>query len=208
MVSRPPSLRGSSPLTRGKPWLAWHRMPRERLIPAHAGKTGERGCETVIFRAHPRSRGENKPQSRPDAESWGSSPLTRGKHRAMGWSLFGWWLIPAHAGKTGRRHSRCMAARAHPRSRGENEAERTVWLTFAGSSPLTRGKPEAGRPRREQGGLIPAHAGKTTHEVQVKLCLPAHPRSRGENRLFAFKGVGGVGIRRSGGGSVGGSFGG
>ena len=27
-------------------------------------------------------------------------------------------------------------------------------------------------------------------------------------RLFAFKGVGGVGIRRSGGGSVGGSFGG
>ena len=32
------------------------------------------------------------------------------------------------------------------------------------------------------------------------------PKSR--NRLFAFKGVGGVGIRRSGGGSVGGSFGG
>ena len=29
-----------------------------------------------------------------------------------------------------------------------------------------------------------------------------------QNRLFAFKGVGGVGIRRSGGGSVGGSFGG
>ena len=29
-----------------------------------------------------------------------------------------------------------------------------------------------------------------------------------ENRLFAFKGVGGVGIPRSGGGSVGGSFGG
>ena len=28
------------------------------------------------------------------------------------------------------------------------------------------------------------------------------------NGLFAFKGVGGVGIRRSGGGSVGGSFGG
>ena len=29
-----------------------------------------------------------------------------------------------------------------------------------------------------------------------------------DNRLFAFKGVGGVGIPRSGGGSVGGSFGG
>ena len=37
---------------------------------------------------------------------------------------------------------------------------------------------------------------------------PSSPaRTRG-NRLFAFKGVGGVGIRRSGGGSVGGSFGG
>ena len=38
---------------------------------------------------------------------------------------------------------------------------------------------------------------------------PAHERAPGPRiRLFAFKGVGGVGIRRSGGGSVGGSFGG
>ena len=35
----------------------------------------------------------------------------------------------------------------------------------------------------------------------------AQQRAR-DIRLFAFKGVGGVGIRRSGGGSVGGSFGG
>ena len=40
--------------------------------------------------------------------------------------------------------------------------------------------------------------------------LGCHARRllRAEKRLFAFKGVGGVGIRRSGGGSVGGSFGG
>ena len=52
---------------------------------------------------------------------------------------------------------------------------------MVGSSPLTRGKPHNPPLRRLRYRLIPAHAGKTAHEVQVKLCLPAHPRSRGEN---------------------------
>ena len=77
-----------------------------------------------------------------------------------------------------------------------------------GSSPLTRGKPALGEVVEGGLGLIPAHAGKTGRQAAHQRHEPAHPRSRGENRLFAFKGVGGVGIRRSGGGSVGGSFGG
>ena len=54
-----------------------------------------------------------------------------------------------------------------------------------GSSPLTRGKllnvPRIGLVRR----LIPAHAGKTATR-QLRLYMrEAHPRSRGENNLFA-----------------------
>ena len=50
---------GSSPLTRGKHNFARARVIRERLIPAHAGKT--KAALHVIYapRAHPRSRGEN-----------------------------------------------------------------------------------------------------------------------------------------------------
>ena len=54
-------------------------------------------------------------------------------------------------------------------------------LVAIGSSPLTRGKPFGGLCVHGQGGLIPAHAGKTT---AVRQCLQsggAHPRSRGEN---------------------------
>ena len=71
---------GSSPLTRGK------RHPLKKLatplglIPAHAGKTMQRGRTSTSARAHPRSRGENRYPV--GSESWcqGSSPLTRGKH--------------------------------------------------------------------------------------------------------------------------------
>ena len=90
-------------------------------------------------------------------------------------------LIPAHAGKTSWQAGPAPPTPAHPRSRGENrDAVNGVFARF-GSSPLTRGKPEAGRPRREQGGLIPAHAGKTFAWVVGGLFAQAHPRSRGEN---------------------------
>ena len=70
---------------------------------------------------------------------------------------------------------------AHPRSRGENTRRPVFRSPAKGSSPLTRGKPEAGRPRREQGGLIPAHAGKTRPRRGDAWPTRAHPRSRGEN---------------------------
>ena len=50
-----------------------------------------------------------------------------------------------------------------------------------GSSPLTRGKLAIRRGREVQGGLIPAHAGKTTGRARPAGQRRAHPRSRGEN---------------------------
>ena len=71
---------GSSPLTRGKLTGADVWGGTERLIPAHAGKTGPRAGIVFAWEAHPRSRGENRfsPPDWPDVS--GSSPLTRGKH--------------------------------------------------------------------------------------------------------------------------------
>ena len=111
----------------------------------------------------------------------GSSPLTRGKRLSAQKPSTASGLIPAHAGKTRRRHSGCMAARAHPRSRGENFASTVPMVLAGGSSPLTRGKPGQARKCLEGVRLIPAHAGKTARLTCSPWAGWAHPRSRGEN---------------------------
>ena len=116
------------------------------------------------------------------ARLMGSSPLTRGKLGPpirVGDSTR---LIPAHAGKTGKRNERIDDYRAHPRSRGENLNAKDTAGRPLGSSPLTRGKLGVRGANRVGGGLIPAHAGKTAPNSVPNSWYSAHPRSRGENR--------------------------
>ena len=91
---------GSSPLTRGKPAAKRASMLIGGLIPAHAGKTSKSGGWGRIFRAHPRSRGENSISGLIVDRATGSSPLTRGKRFGGFGGVPGVGLIPAHAGKT------------------------------------------------------------------------------------------------------------
>ena len=113
--------------------------------------------------------------------TWGSSPLTRGKHRVPGRGHHRHGLIPAHAGKTTFGCTSCGEHGAHPRSRGENPISRAASAAEDGSSPLTRGKLVATSTGTAPSGLIPAHAGKTPRRRTSSAALPAHPRSRGEN---------------------------
>ena len=172
---------GSSPLTRGKPtsWTWTVRSPG--LIPAHAGKTQRFHACPILWWAHPRSRGENASQVVGLDGIRGSSPLTRGKHSGGLASRRSRGLIPAHAGKTSSRCSRSTKQWAHPRSRGENHMPSRTRSAPTGSSPLTRGKPPGRPPGEVGGGLIPAHAGKTSVAWSVPSSPWAHPRSRGEN---------------------------
>ena len=72
-------VRGSSPLTRGKPPPSGRYQAVPRLIPAHAGKTARRAHIHDLGAAHPRSRGENASIADRRSRARGSSPLTRGK---------------------------------------------------------------------------------------------------------------------------------
>ena len=65
---------------------------------------------------------------------------------------------------------------------------------MTGSSPLTRGKPRSSPHRHTTGGLIPAHAGKTSVAPTEPCRASAHPRSRGENEVV-------IALVRSGAGS-------
>ena len=172
---------GSSPLTRGKHRLADRLQDRERLIPAHAGKTARPQSRSRAPAAHPRSRGENSFRRDSAGIKGGSSPLTRGKpprvRRAGGQQR----LIPAHAGKTRCDRRRGRSYGAHPRSRGENSFAKPLKARENGSSPLTRGKPRPTRSPVRTRRLIPAHAGKTDRIAPSLTLRTAHPRSRGEN---------------------------
>ena len=172
---------GSSPLTRGKPPDGSRATANRRLIPAHAGKTRPGRPRRGWRGAHPRSRGENRRRGRELFRLAGSSPLTRGKRRTCQLFPFGCRLIPAHAGKTRMRPRSRAVRRAHPRSRGENGLLHGLDEEGAGSSPLTRGKPDQDPEPVGHVGLIPAHAGKTARAPVISSAQAAHPRSRGEN---------------------------
>ena len=178
---------GSSPLTRGKQTVNTITAARARLIPAHAGKTPPTSCRHRETGAHPRSRGENRSTMTARRRKDGSSPLTRGKHLGGREMKRGVRLIPAHAGKTVSVAEVIRPIGAHPRSRGENFAHAAWSAGTTGSSPLTRGKRDRPRRRRECERLIPAHAGKTRWG-RARRCGPgAHPRSRGENQVQVLK---------------------
>ena len=157
-------LRGSSPLTRGKPVVGSGDGVGVGLIPAHAGKTTSRRLQASAPRAHPRSRGENSPRYSGAAPAAGSSPLTRGKQNTMTTYRRKGRLIPAHAGKTNKYGARLSRTTAHPRSRGENPGSGMPSWFRSGSSPLTRGKRRQLNPMRAASRLIPAHAGKTPQD--------------------------------------------
>ena len=181
LVHRYVQMRGSSPLTRGKPQDRMSRAGRLRLIPAHAGKTRRPCGRSRGSRAHPRSRGENSSDATPAKDSVGSSPLTRGKRVRFRARRPGGGLIPAHAGKTPSLSPRLSLDGAHPRSRGENLKVSALPPATAGSSPLTRGKRTPALMISGRFGLIPAHAGKTVLSDEDHCGHAAHPRSRGEN---------------------------
>ena len=172
---------GSSPLTRGKPTPPGAFLCLCRLIPAHAGKTRDSSLGMRRCRAHPRSRGENRPPRGGQKTRRGSSPLTRGKPPPCRFAFDRGRLIPAHAGKTFLGVVRGPVGGAHPRSRGENIDLRHINDTSSGSSPLTRGKPDRLESTAQAFRLIPAHAGKTSLPRSSRSILTAHPRSRGEN---------------------------
>ena len=111
----------------------------------------------------------------------GSSPLTRGALKLVGFRRHYRGLIPAHAGSTLCAPKRREPRGAHPRSRGEHLISSPQIPHIQGSSPLTRGAPKRTRTNLQGLRLIPAHAGSTRPAPSTSKAARAHPRSRGEH---------------------------
>ena len=133
------SVSGSSPLARGTHVAVQCFVLSLGLIPARAGNTGGSARSSAGTGAHPRSRGEHKPNEDVEIFQTGSSPLARGTRHRSGVKRLLEGLIPARAGNTQHEKANAATERAHPRSRGEHRSRALRMNDLPGSSPLARG---------------------------------------------------------------------
>ena len=171
---------GSSPLSRGIPWHLTRDQRERRIIPALAGNTCGLRQPLSRLRDHPRSRGEYSDISDFAVPRSGSSPLSRGILRRRPNRHPQGRIIPALAGNTSNRRRHCPDGKDHPRSRGEYHSNMNNLNCSFGSSPLSRGIPDAGYELHLQTGIIPALAGNTKRHTASTRAGWDHPRSRGE----------------------------
>ncbi len=172
---------GPSPRARGAPTRSPRRVPSPGTIPACAGST-VRACGERAWRGdHPRVRGEHTAQQRTTFSGPGPSPRARGAQPCGGGDQGGRGTIPACAGSTPSLRSATMAARDHPRVRGEHGDLLAEVRDQAGPSPRARGARQAARLQARANGTIPACAGSTPGRAPRHRRHRDHPRVRGEH---------------------------
>ena len=152
-----------------------------RIIPAYAGSTTATGCRPWFIEDHPRIRGEHAKLGFGLAGVFGSSPHTRGALRRGGVLVDFAGIIPAYAGSTESGPTEVLAARDHPRIRGEHRRRHRLRRHRGGSSPHTRGAPLDRERRLRRARIIPAYAGSTTKTFSPPRAARDHPRIRGEH---------------------------
>ena len=155
---------GSPPRMRGKqdPQLPLRLI--SGITPAHAGKTLLCSSRADTLRDHPRACGENASRPLPERTVSGSPPRMRGKRVCAGIRCRASGITPAHAGKTPSAPSHPPPGGDHPRACGENPGLTLAVCELLGSPPRMRGKRISISKMIAQGGITPAHAGKTIQE--------------------------------------------
>ena len=174
---------GSSPHTRGALSRCGFCVLPGRIIPAYAGSTHRSRWPYVPPGDHPRIRGEHRQAHVQSRRALGSSPHTRGAPRQRGIHHQSIRIIPAYAGST----PVCARVRSrrwdHPRIRGEHWSRRDTFGRAKGSSPHTRGAPDAGVHLARRPGIIPAYAGSTClSKAFFDAYCGSSPHTRGARR--------------------------
>ena len=174
-----PRIRGERPRSADPAWPFCGSSPHTR----GTHQDGPRGCR--IRQVHPRIRGERAISYTSAPVVPGSSPHTRGTLATTKNGFVCRRFIPAYAGNAGRATLHTVSLAVHPRIRGERTSCSVTSTSDAGSSPHTRGTPEAKVADSPNGRFIPAYAGNALLQCSRPRCLPVHPRIRGERRLSA-----------------------
>ena len=113
------TLRGLSPLARGTPQMTACLKRKQRFIPAGAGNSAFLRQIWRCCAVYPRWRGELLKIEPPGRAAIGLSPLARGTLELLMLSKYQLRFIPAGAGNSINRVSRCPSGSVYPRWRGE-----------------------------------------------------------------------------------------
>ena len=89
------------------------------ITPAYAGNTNKIIEFVVLYRDHPRIRGEYKEVVTRERNHYGSPPHTRGILRSVAVLSESPRITPAYAGNTNPNKKTMVYVRDHPRIRGE-----------------------------------------------------------------------------------------
>ena len=171
---------GSSPRTRGTRSADTRRSPRCRFIPAYAGNSRSSVERSRPIAVHPRVRGELVSAPIDSPPVIGSSPRTRGTQINQIASKGGNRFIPAYAGNSWTANGAGQRRTVHPRVRGELRSPAGKGQGNRGSSPRTRGTPNACRVVAFGKRFIPAYAGNSVGQDGHASAVAVHPRVRGE----------------------------
>ena len=152
--------KGLSPRVRGSRPPPRPVAHRQGIIPACAGKPSSRPAKCQTHKDYPRVCGEAATASASAGAIRGLSPRVRGSRVQGLGKVLRPGIIPACAGKPGRRRARPPRPRDYPRVCGEAAAVAVHVGITEGLSPRVRGSRIRDGHSRPRAGIIPACAGK------------------------------------------------
>ena len=145
------------------------------------GTTGLRWSRIFARRAHPHTRGDDVPCGRIVICSGGSPPHAWGRPPAVKPQSMTAGLTPTRVGTTGDRGGGRDGRRAHPHTRGDDEADVPALCSHAGSPPHAWGRRRPGRVGGVHRRLTPTRVGTTYLLGDAPDDLGAHPHTRGDD---------------------------
>ena len=153
---------------------------KERITPAHAGKSCPQRTLSPRPQDHPRVCGEKLDRTVLSVEAEGSPPPVRGKALCTPGRTHPPRITPACAGKRASPSSPWSHAGDHPRLCGEKVLVLCMAAPSAGSPPPVRGKAHEHRLNFLAFGITPACAGKSPPRSRLMTLATDHPRLCGE----------------------------
>ena len=152
---------GSPPHMRGKAMINTDELDKERITPAHAGKSCPMQSRCRSGWDHPRACGEKPPGRVVQGFPPGSPPRMRRKAEDSIANITRQGITPAHAGKSTSSLLGMEISGDHPRTCGEKLGQRSNAKIHTGSPPHMRGKVYDLIASYTLDGITPAHAGKS-----------------------------------------------
>ncbi len=171
---------GSPPHMRGTGLcIAWNDAER-RITPAHAGNSPHETKGYKTTRDHPRTCGEQLPNSPSCFKRLGSPPHMRGTDSQFFVMPLHPGITPAHAGNSSLWRIVPLSTQDHPRTCGEQYSSKDTSIDVPGSPPHMRGTVRQGAEAMDVTRITPAHAGNSPHETKGYETTRDHPRTCGE----------------------------